>query len=42
LSLVVSQGVRLAAAGVAVGIVASYFLTPVIESQLVKAARKIR
>jgi putative ABC transport system permease protein len=38
LSLVVSHGVRLAAAGVVVGIVASYFLTPVIESQLVKVS----
>ena len=38
LSLVVSQGVRLAAVGVAVGLVASYFVMPVIESQLVKVS----
>jgi putative ABC transport system permease protein len=34
LKLVVVQGLRLAAAGVAIGIVGSYFVTPVIRTQL--------
>jgi hypothetical protein len=38
LSLVVSHGVRLAAVGVVVGLIASYFVMPVIESQLVKVS----
>src|SRR5262249_34905563 len=38
LTLVVVQGVRLAAAGVVVGVVGSYFVMPVIKSQLVKVS----
>jgi len=38
LSLVVSQGVRLAAVGVVVGLIGSYFVMPVIESQLVQVS----
>jgi len=38
LTLVVSQGVRLALAGVAVGVIGSYFVMPVIKSQLVRVS----
>jgi predicted permease len=34
LKLIVVQGLRLAAAGIAIGVVGSYFVTPVIRSQL--------
>jgi len=38
LKLVVMQGVKLALAGVAIGVVGSFFVTPVIGSQLVNVS----
>ena len=38
LKLVVVQGVKLALVGVAIGVVGSFFVTPVIESQLVNVS----
>jgi len=36
--LVVMQGLRLAFAGVAIGVVGSFFVTPVIQSELVNVS----
>jgi putative ABC transport system permease protein len=40
LRLVVAQGVRLAALGVVIGVVGSFFVTPVIQSELVNVSAK--
>jgi putative ABC transport system permease protein len=40
LTLVVTQGVRLALAGVALGVIGSFFVTPVIQSELINVSAK--